>query len=106
MRNKKVLHIVQGAAIAAVYVILVVLFGSVSFGPIQFRNAEALTIHPFFTPTAIPGLFTWRRNTGGYYFWKFRNADWCCRFLCTAQKQVVSTSAADCRQYFNCSFCT
>ena len=57
MRNKKVMHIVQGAAIAAVYVILVVLFGSVSFGPIQFRIAEALTILPFFTPTAIPGLF-------------------------------------------------
>ena len=57
MRNKKVLHIVQGAAIAAVYVILVVLFGSVSFGPIQFRIAEALTILPSFPPTAIPGLF-------------------------------------------------
>ncbi|MDE6876146.1 MAG: QueT transporter family protein [Lachnospiraceae bacterium] len=57
MKNKKVLHMVQGAAIAAIYVILVVLFNYWSFGPIQFRIAEALTILPFFTPAAIPGLF-------------------------------------------------
>ena len=57
MRNKKVLHLVQGAAIAAVYVVLVLIFDSWSFGPIQFRIAEALTILPFFTPAAIPGLF-------------------------------------------------
>ena len=57
MRNKKVLHLVQGAAIAAIYVVLVVVFKYWSFGPIQFRIAEALTILPFFTPAAIPGLF-------------------------------------------------
>ncbi len=57
MRNKKVLHLVQGAAIAAIYVVLVVVFNYWSFGPIQFRIAEALTILPFFTPAAIPGLF-------------------------------------------------
>lgn len=57
MRNKKVLHLVQGAAIAAIYVVLVVLFDYWSFGPIQFRIAEALTILPYFTPAAIPGLF-------------------------------------------------
>ncbi|PKM56396.1 MAG: QueT transporter family protein [Firmicutes bacterium HGW-Firmicutes-5] len=27
------------------------------FGPIQFRIAEALTVLPFFTPAAIPGVF-------------------------------------------------
>ena len=57
MRNQKVLYLVQGAAIAAIYVVLVVLFNYWSFGPIQFRIAEALTILPFFTPAAIPGLF-------------------------------------------------
>lgn len=57
MRNKKVLHLVQGAAIAAIYVVLVVIFDYWSFGAIQFRIAEALTILPFFTPAAIPGLF-------------------------------------------------
>ena len=39
------------------YVVLVVIFNYISFGPIQFRVAEALTILPYFTPAAIPGLF-------------------------------------------------
>ena len=37
--------------------VLVVIFNYISFGPIQFRVAEALTILPYFTPAAIPGLF-------------------------------------------------
>ena len=28
-----------------------------SFGPVQFRVAEALTLLPFFVPEAVPGLF-------------------------------------------------
>ncbi len=36
---------------------LVVIFNYISFGPVQFRIAEALTILPYFTPAAIPGLF-------------------------------------------------
>lgn len=47
----------QAATIAAIYVVLVVIFNSWSFGPIQFRIAESLTVLPFFTPAAIPGLF-------------------------------------------------
>lgn len=47
----------QGAVIAALYVVLVLVFDYCSFGPIQFRIAEALTILPYFTPAAIPGLF-------------------------------------------------
>ena len=46
----------QAGIIAAVYVALVLLFAPISFGPIQFRVAEALTILPFFTPAAIPGV--------------------------------------------------
>ena len=57
MKKKNVLSLVYSAAIAAVYVVLTMLFAPVSFGPIQFRLSEALTILPFFTPTAIPGLF-------------------------------------------------
>lgn len=57
MKNKKVMYLVQAAVIAAIYVVLVQVFHSWSFGPIQFRIAEALTILPFFTPAAIPGLF-------------------------------------------------
>lgn len=57
MKNKKVMFITQGAVIAAIYVVLVYVFSYWSFGPIQFRIAEALTILPYFTPAAIPGLF-------------------------------------------------
>lgn len=57
MRDKKVLFIVQAAAIAAIYVVLTVVFAAFSFGEVQVRLAEALTILPFFTPAAIPGLF-------------------------------------------------
>ncbi len=92
MRNKKVLHLVQGAAIAAIYVVLVVVFNYWSFGPIQFRIAEALTILPFFTPAAIPGLFVGcllANLLGGairrYYFRQHRHTDWRAWLLCTAQ---------------------
>lgn len=57
MRNKKVQFITQGAVIAAIYVVLVLIFDTFSFGPIQFRIAEMLTVMPYFTPAAIPGLF-------------------------------------------------
>lgn len=57
MRNKKVLFLVQAAMIAAIYVVLTLIFQPFSFGEIQVRIAEALTILPVFTPAAIPGLF-------------------------------------------------
>ena len=57
MKNKKAVFITQGAVIAAIYVVLVIVFDYWSFGPIPFRVAEALTILPYFTPAAIPGLF-------------------------------------------------
>ena len=49
--------LVQGAAIAAVYVVLTLVFAPLSFGEVQIRFSEALTVLPFFTPAAIPGLF-------------------------------------------------
>ena len=57
MKNKSVLFMTQAAMIAAVYVVLTVLFAPFGFGEIQVRIAEALTILPVFTPAAIPGLF-------------------------------------------------
>ena len=43
--------------IAAIYVVLTIVFAPFSFGEIQVRLAEALTILPLFTPAAIPGVF-------------------------------------------------
>ena len=57
MKNKSVLFLVQAAAIAAVYVTLTLIFAPISYGEIQVRISEALTILPLFTPAAIPGLF-------------------------------------------------
>ena len=56
---KKTRFITQAALIAALYVVLTYvanLFGLAS-GAIQVRISEALTILPYFTPAAIPGLF-------------------------------------------------
>lgn len=56
MKNKL---LTQAAMIAALYVILTFLaaaFG-LSSGIIQIRFSEALTILPYFTPAAVPGLF-------------------------------------------------
>lgn len=49
--------LVHGAIIAALYVILTIIFAPISYGPIQVRLSESLTILPFFTGAAIPGLF-------------------------------------------------
>ena len=56
-KDPKVTWITQGAAIAALYVVLTLVFAPISFGPVQLRVAEALCILPMFTPAAIPGLF-------------------------------------------------
>ena len=57
MKNNSILFLTQAAMIAALYVVLTILFAPFSFGEIQVRIAESLTILPFFTPAAIPGLF-------------------------------------------------
>ena len=60
MRRKEMMSpamLAQGAMIAAIYVVLTMIFAPISFGPIQFRISEALAILPMFTPAAIPGLF-------------------------------------------------
>ena len=59
MKNNRTpaLKVAQGAIIAALYVVLTVIFAPISFGEMQVRISEALTILPMFTPAAIPGLF-------------------------------------------------
>lgn len=56
--NQKVLFIVHASVIAALYVVLTFVanaFGVANYA-VQVRFSEALTILPFFTPAAIPGL--------------------------------------------------
>ncbi len=60
------------AAIAAVYVVLTLVFAPISYGEVQVRISESLTILPFFTPAAVPGLFIGcliANITGGAVIW-------------------------------------
>ena len=57
MKNKGTQFLTEAAAIGAIYVVLTLLLAPLSFGEVQIRFSEALTILPFFTPAAIPGLF-------------------------------------------------
>ena len=54
---KSTAFITRAAIIAALYVVLTLVFAPISFSEVQVRISEALTILPFFTPAAIPGLF-------------------------------------------------
>ncbi len=49
--------IAKAAIIAALYVALTLAFAPFSYGPIQVRVSEMLTVLPIFFPEAIPGLF-------------------------------------------------
>ena len=56
-KNKGALSIAYAAVIAAVYVVLTLIFAPISYGPIQVRVSEALCVLPIFTPAAVPGIF-------------------------------------------------
>lgn len=58
MKNKGTQFLVEAAAIGAIYVVLTVLFAPLSYGEVQIRFSEALTILPFFTPAAIRGYLS------------------------------------------------
>ena len=51
--------LIQAAMIAAIYVVLTLLANTLGLAnyAVQVRFSEALTVLPFFTPAAIPGLF-------------------------------------------------
>ncbi len=49
--------LVEGAVIAAVYIALTLILMPLSYGVMQIRVSEALTVLPALTPAAIPGLF-------------------------------------------------
>ncbi len=49
--------ILRAAVVAALYAAVTLLLAPISYGPLQFRVAEALTLLPMLTPAAVPGLF-------------------------------------------------
>ncbi len=61
MKTKKttytpLVHITQAGVIAAVYTALTVLLQPLSYGVLQIRAAEMLTVLPVYMPAAVPGL--------------------------------------------------
>lgn len=54
--NKRTLYLVQSALIAGIYVAVTYVCSPISYGSVQFRISEALTVLPVLTPAAIPGL--------------------------------------------------
>ena len=57
-QSSKIIYLTQAALIAAIYTVLTMIAAGfdLASGAIQVRFSEALTILPFFTPAAIPGL--------------------------------------------------
>lgn len=59
MKKRSVYYLAQGAVIAALYVALTFIANALGLasGAIQVRFSEALTVLPYYTPAAVPGLF-------------------------------------------------
>ncbi len=56
MKKNHILKLAETAAIAAVYVAVSLALAAVSFGAVQVRVSELLTLLPVVTPLAVPGL--------------------------------------------------
>ncbi len=57
-KNRKMIQDISWIGIiSALYVVITIVFAPISYGPIQVRISEALTLLPFFDPRAIYVLF-------------------------------------------------
>lgn len=56
MRTNTTRRLCIGGVIGALYALLTLALPFASFGPLQIRFSEAMTILPFFLPETIPGL--------------------------------------------------
>jgi len=56
-QNNSTKALTRAAMIAAIYCVLTLMFQPISYGPVQFRISEALTLLPMLTANAVPGLF-------------------------------------------------
>ncbi|MCD6165227.1 QueT transporter family protein [candidate division KSB1 bacterium] len=57
LTSRTSLRIAQVGLVAALYAAITVLLAPISYGPIQIRIAEALTVLPYIFPPAIWGLY-------------------------------------------------
>lgn len=57
MREMDTQKLTRAGVIAALYAAITLVFAPISFGPVQLRVSEALTLLPILWPEAVPGLF-------------------------------------------------
>jgi uncharacterized membrane protein len=57
LASSSIRYITRVGVIAGVYVVVTVLLAPISFGPIQLRISEALTVLPIIFPEAVSALF-------------------------------------------------
>ena len=98
--------LVQAAMIAAIYVVLTFIanaFGLANYA-VQVRFSEALTILPYFTPAAIPGLFIGCR-AARHYFQQSGNSARCTWYLCAPQMEMVRPGMPDRSQHDHRAAC-
>ena len=57
LTEKKIMTLTLAAVMAAAYVVLTYPFAIFTYGILQFRLAEAMSVLAVLTPAAIPGLF-------------------------------------------------
>lgn len=57
MQKSTVLRITTSAIIAAAYAVLTIVLAPISYGAVQFRVSEALTVLPFLMPSTVWGLW-------------------------------------------------
>ena len=55
--HSKLLKLATSAVVAAVYAALTIVLAPISYGPVQFRVSEALTVLPFLMPGTVWGVF-------------------------------------------------
>jgi uncharacterized membrane protein len=55
--NLSTRYIAKVGIIASLYAVITIILAPLSYGPVQVRVSEALTVLPYLTPAAIPGLF-------------------------------------------------
>lgn len=57
MKRNENRYMIEAGVIAAIYCVLTIVLKPISYGAVQFRLSEAMTILPFYMPAAVPGLF-------------------------------------------------
>lgn len=55
--RRRIMILTTSALIAALYAVITMVLGFLSYGPVQIRFSEAMTVLPYFKPVAVPALF-------------------------------------------------